>query len=233
MAFRIKDLMISVVPSADLDVNNRITILIAEGGECGATGCGTTDCAGTDCGASGCGTTDCAGTACGATGCGTTDCVGTTCGASGCGTTDCVGTACGGTGCGTTDCAGTACGPTGCGTTDCVGTACGPTGCGTTDCVGTECGPTGCGTTAHVGCVASIDERTIFTHDPDELVVLQKELRLLLEASQLQEQAITLRAAQPAGDVAAELPTTSEELEALEGRLRDALSEVQHRRAEL
>ncbi|WP_210251822.1 hypothetical protein, partial [Rhizobium rhizogenes] len=93
MAFRIKDLMVSVAPPHGAVGQDHPTVVLTAETDCGfscgdtgiGTGCGTTDCVGTGCGASGCGATDCVGTGCGASGCGATDCVGTGCGASGCG----------------------------------------------------------------------------------------------------------------------------------------------------
>jgi hypothetical protein len=211
MVFRIKDLMITVLPEADIELEKRVAVLLGQGGACGATGCGTTSTP--DCGPTGCGTTSTPD--CGATGCGTTS------------TPDC-----GPTGCGTTSTPD--CGPTGCGTTSTPD--CGPTGCGTTSTP--DCGPTGCGTTSSAtdfaftdGCIASIDERTIFTTDPDELKRLQIDLRRLLEATNLQEHVIARGQAELlTGEQIAGLPTSQVELAAIEVRLEDALAEVRARR---
>jgi hypothetical protein len=81
------------------------------------------------------------------------------------------------------------------------------------------------------GCIASIDERTIFTTDPDELKKLQNDLRRLLEATNLQEHEIARKQAERlTGQQVSELPTSQVELAALEVRLQDALAEVQARR---
>jgi hypothetical protein len=97
----------------------------AQDGNCGSTGCGTTNTPG--CGATDCGTTNTPG--CGTTSCGNTNSCGQT---DSCGTTSCGNTnSCGTTSCGNTN----SCGQTdSCGTTSCGGTnSCGPTGCGTTN----------------------------------------------------------------------------------------------------
>ena len=211
MAFRIKDLIVTVVPEGDLELEKRVTVLLGQGAECGATGCGTTSTP--DCGPTGCGTTSTPD--CGPTGCGTTS------------TPDC-----GPTGCGTTSTPD--CGPTGCGTTSTPD--CGPTGCGTTSTP--DCGPTGCGTTSSGfegltgGCVASIDERTVFSTDLDELKKLQLDLRRLLEATNLQEHVIVRQeSTRLTGQQIAELPSSPAELAAIEVRLQDALAEVRAKRA--
>ena len=77
------------------------------------------------------------------------------------------------------------------------------------------------------GCIASINERTIFTTDPDELTRLQTDLRRLLEATNLQEHVIARGQAQLlTGEQISELPTSQVELAAIELRLQDALAEV-------
>ncbi|MQB35190.1 hypothetical protein DXT93_32490 [Agrobacterium rhizogenes] len=74
-----------------------------------------------------------------------------------------------------------------------------------------------------------IDERTLFSSDPFELATLRNQLQRLTQAAQSREREMLRTAlSEPENP----LPTDAAALAALEDKLKDALAEVQQRRAQ-
>jgi hypothetical protein len=198
MPFRIKDLLISVLPTREATVMfTQYTTFPAD--ECGGTDCGDTECGDTDCGSTGCGSTDCGDTNCGNT--------------NGCGSTDC-----GSTGCGSTDCGSTSCGSTSCGTTSCT-VSCVVSSCLCSDC--SVCSSNSCAVTL-------FDERTIWAVDPGpDFAFVKHQVQLLAAAVEARETMMQQNMALAGLNLELRNVTASKaELADLEVKLREALKQV-------